>query len=51
VVQDRIGAIVEQLKGWNQAPPTNPDEGGEEQLSRQLAGQVGARIVPRQRRA
>jgi hypothetical protein len=46
VAQDCVGAIVERLKGWNQAAPTDPDEGGGEQLSWQLAGQVGARIVP-----
>jgi hypothetical protein len=48
--QDRVGAVVEQLKGWNQAAPTDPDEGGGQQLGWQLAGQVGVRIVPRQRR-
>ncbi len=30
--QDCVGAIVERLKGWNQAAPTDPDEGGGEQL-------------------
>jgi hypothetical protein len=50
VAQDRVGAIVEGLKGWNQAAPTDPDEGDREQLGWQLAGQVSARIVPRQRR-
>jgi hypothetical protein len=68
--QNRIGAVVERLKGWNQAAPTDPDEGdveylkgwnqaaptdpdegGGEQLGWQLAGQIGARIVPRQRRS
>ncbi len=49
--QDCIGAVVEQLKGWNQATPTDPDERGGEQLGWQLAVQVGARIVPRQRRS
>jgi hypothetical protein len=44
--QNRIGAVVEQLKGWNQAASTDPDEGGGEQLGWQLAGQLGARIVP-----
>ncbi len=48
--QDRVGAIVEWLKGWNQAAPTDPDKGGGEQLGGQLVGQVAARIVPRQRR-
>jgi hypothetical protein len=49
--QNRVGAIVERLKGWKQAAPTDPDEGGEEQLGWQLARQLGARIVPRQRRS
>jgi hypothetical protein len=44
VAQDCIGAVVEQLKGWNQASLTDPDEGGGEQLSWQLAGQIGARM-------
>jgi hypothetical protein len=48
--QNRVGAVVERLKGWNQAAPMDPDEGGREQLGWQLAGQVGAGIVPRQRR-
>ncbi len=47
LVQYRVGAVVERLKGWNQAAPTDPDEGGGEQLGWQLAGQIGARIVPR----
>jgi hypothetical protein len=38
------------VKGWNQAALTDPDKGGREQLGWQLAGQIGARIVPRQRR-
>ncbi len=50
-VQDRVGAVVEQLKGWNQAASTDPDEGGGEQFGWQLAGQLGARIVPRQGRS
>ncbi len=45
--QNRVGAVVEWLKGWNQAAPTDPDKGGGEQLGWQLAGQVSARIVPR----
>jgi hypothetical protein len=44
------GAVVERLKGWNQAAPTDLDKGGREQLDWQLTGQVGARIVPSQRR-
>jgi hypothetical protein len=43
--QDRVGAIIERLKGWNQTTPTDPDKGGREQLRWQLSGQVGARIV------
>jgi hypothetical protein len=31
--QDRVGAVVERLKGWNQAAPTNPDEGAESTLA------------------
>ncbi len=50
MAQDCVGAVVEQLKGWNQAAPTDPDKGGREQLGWKLAGQVGARTVPRQRR-
>ncbi len=50
MAQDRVGAVVERLKGWNQAAPMDPDEGGREQLSWQLAGQLDARIMPRQRR-
>ncbi len=49
--QNRVGAIVEQLKGWDDAAPTNPDKGDGEQLGWQLTGQVGARIVPKQRRS
>jgi hypothetical protein len=45
--QDRVGAVIERLKGWNQAAPTDLDEGGGELLGWQLAGQVGARTVPR----
>jgi hypothetical protein len=51
VAQDHVGAVIERLKGWNQAVLTDPDEGGGEQIGWQLAGQVGARIVPRQRRS
>ncbi len=49
--QNRVGAVVERLKGWNQDAPTDPDEGGGEQLGWQLTGQLSARIVPRQRRS
>ncbi len=49
--QNRVGVVVERLKGWNQAALTDPDKGGGEQLGWQLAGQLGARIVPRQRRS
>jgi hypothetical protein len=47
--QDGIGAVVERLKGWDDAAPTNPDEGGGEEVAWQLVRQLGARIVPRQR--
>jgi hypothetical protein len=49
--QNRVGAVVERLKGWNQAALTDPDEGGGEQPGWQLAGQPSARIVPKQRRS
>jgi hypothetical protein len=29
MAQNGIGAVVEQLKGWNDATPTDPDEGAE----------------------
>jgi hypothetical protein len=29
MAQNRVGAIVERLKGWNQAIPTDPDKGGD----------------------
>jgi hypothetical protein len=55
MAQNRVGAVVERLKGWSDAAPTDPDEGGDEQLGEklgcQLAGQLSARIVPRQRRS
>ncbi len=47
--QDGVGAVVERLKGWDDAAPTDPDEGGGEELAWQLARQLGARIVPGQR--
>ncbi len=50
-VQNRVGAVIERLNGWDHAAPTDPGEGGGEQLGWQLAGQVIARIVPRQRRS
>jgi hypothetical protein len=48
-VQDGVGAVVERLKGWDDATPTDPDEGGGEEVAWQLVRQLGARIVPRQR--
>jgi hypothetical protein len=42
--QDRVGAVVEWLTGWNHGAPTDPDEGGGEQLGWQLAGQLDARM-------
>jgi hypothetical protein len=47
--QGGVGAVVEQLKGWDDAAPKVPDEGGGEELAWQLAQQLGARIVPGQR--
>jgi hypothetical protein len=47
--QDGVGAVVERLKGWDDAAPTDPDEGGGEEVTWQLVWQLGARIVPRQR--
>jgi hypothetical protein len=35
---NRVGAVVEQLKGWNAAALTDPDERNGEQFSWQLAG-------------
>ncbi len=47
--QNGLRAIVERLKGWDDAAPMDPDEGGREELDWQLAGQPGARIVPMER--
>ncbi len=47
--QDGIGAVVERLKGWDDAAPTDLDEGGGEEVAWQLVRQLGARIVPGQR--
>ncbi len=47
--QDGVGVIVESLKGWDDAAPTDPDEGSGEEVAWQLVRQLGARIVPRQR--
>jgi hypothetical protein len=49
MAQNGVGAVIERLKGWNDAAPTGPVEEGREQLGWQLAWQLGARIVPRQR--
>ncbi len=46
--QNGIGAIVEQLERSDDAAVMDPDEGGAEELGWQLAGQLGARIVPKQ---
>jgi hypothetical protein len=48
-VQDGIGAVVERLKGWDDATPTDPDKGGGGEVAWQLVRQLGARIVPGQR--
>jgi hypothetical protein len=47
--QDSVGAVVERLKGWDDATPTDPDGGGGEEVTWQLVQQLGARIVARQR--
>jgi hypothetical protein len=47
--QDSVEAVVERLKGWDDAAPTDPDEGGREEVAWQLVRQLGATIVPRQR--
>jgi hypothetical protein len=47
--QDSVGAVVEWLKGWADAAPTDPEEGGGEEVAWQIVRQPGARIVPRQR--
>jgi hypothetical protein len=44
----RRRAFVEWLEKWDDTATTDPDEGGGEELGQQLAGQLGARIVPRQ---
>jgi hypothetical protein len=36
--QNRVGAVVEQLKGWNAAALTDQDERSGEQFGWQLAG-------------
>jgi hypothetical protein len=46
---DGVGAVVERVKGWDDAAPTDPDEGGGEEVAWQLVRQLGARIVPGQR--
>ncbi len=35
--QDGVWAVVERLKGWDDAAPTDPDDGGGEELAWQLA--------------
>jgi hypothetical protein len=47
-VQNGVGAIVERLEKGNDAATMDPDGGGEEEFCWKLAGQLGARIVPRQ---
>jgi hypothetical protein len=39
------------VERWDYAAMTDPDEGGREELGWQLAGQLDAGIVPRQRRS
>jgi hypothetical protein len=47
--QDGVGAVVEWLKGWDDAAPTDPDKECGEELAWQLVRQLGTRIVPGQR--
>ncbi len=49
MAQDDVEAVIEWLKGWDDAAPTDPDEAGVEEVAWQLVRQLGARIVPRQR--
>jgi hypothetical protein len=49
--QDGVGVVVEWLKGWDDAAPTDPDEGVGEEVAWQFVRQLGARTVPRQRTA
>jgi hypothetical protein len=46
--QNGEGAVVERLQSWDDAATTDPDEGGGEELGWKLAGQLDARVVPRQ---
>ncbi len=49
MAQDGVGAVVERLERWDHTARTDPDNRGGDELGLQLAGQLGARIVPRQR--
>ncbi len=40
MAQDCVGAIVERLKGWNQAAPTDPDKGAESSLAGSSLGRL-----------
>ncbi len=51
MAQNGVAAVVEQVERWDHAAAMDPDEGGGEELGLQLAGQLDARIVPRQRRS
>jgi hypothetical protein len=46
--EDGVGAVVERVKGWDDAAAPDPDEGGGEEVGWQLVWQLGARIVPGQ---
>ncbi len=43
--QDGVGAVVERLKGWDDTAPTDPDEGGREEVAWQL-GARGKKYLP-----
>ncbi len=49
MAQDGVGAVVERLERWDHTARTDPDNRGGDELGLQLAGQLGAKIVPRQR--
>ncbi len=48
MAQNSVGAVVKRLERWDDAATLDPDEGDGEKLGWQLAGQLGARIVPKQ---
>jgi hypothetical protein len=49
--KDGVRIVIESLKGWDDATPPDPDEGGGEEVAWQIVRQLGARTVPRQKAA